>query len=128
MTTVFLTGDRSMNPLLAVSVAGQLLAEIGAANAIATLTGNDPIAIATGDNAGFERAIRDVLEGLGATPTVVPTGTDPDTGKPAWDIRHEVVNALADRVVFIHTDPLSSSLGASLMKVCGDKVELPTLA
>lgn len=128
MTTIFLTGDRSMNPLLAVQVAGQLVFEIAASNAIASLAGAEPIAIATGDNAGFERAVRDVLEGLGATPTVVPTGVNPDTDKPAWDTRHEVVNALADRVVFVHTDPLSSSLGASLMKVCGDKVELPSFS
>lgn len=128
MTTVFLTGDRSMNPLIAVSLAGQLIAELGVANAIAELTENEPFAIVTGDNTGFEQAVRAVLGGLGATPQIIPTGTDPDTGKPAWDTRHEVVNARADRVIFLHTDPLASSLGSSLMKVCGDKVELPALS
>lgn len=126
MTTIFLTGDRSMNPVIAIPAAVQIIGEVAATNAVAKLTEADEhFEIVTGDNSGFEQAVRLVLEGLGATLEVVPTGTDPDTDKPAWDTRHEVVNARADRVVFVHTDPLASSIGQSLMKVCGDKVEMP---
>ena len=126
MPKFFITGDRSrrMMPLEVPLVAG-LLAGIMQSNWAAKATGQDEalIEIVTGDNTGVEQVVRDLLETLGATCHVVPTGVDPDTQEPAWDVRHEVVNALADKVVFIHTAPLESSIGKSLEQICGDKVE-----
>jgi hypothetical protein len=126
MTTVFLTGDRSMNPAVAFPVAAKILGDIAVNNVVARLAGDEAqvVEIVTGDNDGFELVIRMLLEGLGATAQVIPTGVT-DDNKPAWDVRHEVVNARCDKVAFVHTDPLGSSIGQSLMRVCGDKVEMP---
>jgi hypothetical protein len=123
---LFITGERSrrMMPVMMPVVAGMLV-QVMQANWIAQATDQPDarIEIVTGDNTGVEQLVRDLLAGLGAPCHVVPTGVDPDTQEPAWDTRHEVVNALADHVLFVHTSPLDSSLGKSLLKVCGDKVE-----
>lgn len=115
---IFLTGDRSMLEGVAVLLAASSIAQLGMQFA----TEQDTVELGTGDNAGYEAGVRSVLDALGVSYQVVPTGIDPETGKPAWDTRHEVVNAAYEKVVFCHTDPLASSIGSSAMKILGDKV------
>lgn len=120
MTNLFLTGDRSMNPMLALPLAASALANF----ALQGVMDGESVNVGTGDNGGFEEAVRQYCATLGIPVHVIPTGTDPDTEKPAWDTRHEVVGAWADLVTFAHTDPLGSSIGKSAMKVLGDKVQM----
>ncbi len=123
---LFITGERSrrMMPIM-MPAALAVITQVMHNNWVAQATGQPEARfdIVTGDNTGVEQLVRDLLNGVGAAYQVVPTGIDPDTQEPAWDVRHEVVNALADRVAFIHTSPLESSLGRSLLQACGDKVE-----
>ena len=77
----------------------------------------------TGDNEGFEACALAVLQSLSMGVLVVPTGKNED-GHRAWDTRHEVVGSFADRVVYVHPDPLSSNVAQSALKVLGDKVTL----
>lgn len=123
MTKVFLTGDRSLPEPLALLAAASAVAQLN----LKAITEGDELEIGTGDNVGFEQGVREFLEHLHVPFTTVPTGVDPDTEKPAWDTRHEVVNAGFDKVYLLHGDPLSSSIGASAMKVLGDKVELVSI-
>lgn len=119
-TTVFVTGDRSMPEPIALAVAGHIVTQLATA---AALEGGK-VQFATGDNIGFEQGFRAIADAMGLPTQVVPTGVDPDTSKPAWDTRHEVVNAIADRVLLVHTDPLASSIGKSLQRVAPDKLDL----
>lgn len=121
---VFLTGDRSMPDEVALMAGASTILQI----AIESVVTGNPVQLSTGDNKGFEQGVRAIAGALGVELEVVPTGVDPDTHKPAWDTRHELVNLMADKVVFLHNDPLSSSIGASLLKqVDGDKVQMATL-
>src|SRR5690242_11646681 len=115
---IFLTGDRSMPEAVSILFAASSVAQLG----IEFATEQDMAELGTGDNGGFEAGVRSVLDALGVTYQVVPTGIDPETGKPAWDTRHEVINAAYEKVIFCHTDPLASSIGSSAMKILGDKV------
>jgi len=120
---VFLTGDRSMPEPLALMTAASTIAQVTMEAAAAETN----VVFSTGDNGGFEQGVRAILKSLNVDHQVIPTGVNPETKKPAWDTRHEVANAACEKAVFVHTDPLSSSIGSSLMKVMGDKVTMATI-
>lgn len=121
MTKIFLTGDRSRPAPVAVLFAASTIAQLAIT---AALTPNDPpLELFTGDNTGFEQGVRDFCASLGIPVTIIPTGTL-EGGEPAWDTRHEVVNAATDRIVFVHDSPMHSHVVGSLLRVAGDKVEL----
>lgn len=120
MTKIFLTGDRSINPLLGVAYTASVVAQLATE---ATLNGEE-LEFSTGDNDGFEACARAFFQTFNVNVQVVATGVDPDTEKPAWDTRHEVVDSFADKVVVVHSSPLESSIAKSALKVLGDKVVL----
>ena len=121
---LFLTGDRAMHPELALVIASGVLAR----EAVLANQADEKIElIGTGDNDGFESGVRSLCSTLGIACQVVQTGVNPDTSKPAWDTRHELVDAGFEKVVMAHSDPLASSIGSSAMKVLGDKLDIVTL-
>lgn len=100
---VFITGDRSVDPINAVIVAGI---------ALAALPPDAPVS--TGSLGGLEAAVRY----LRPDATVYPLNGD--VSPQTLDERHE--RALLDepQALLIHGDPLGSKIGASAARVWGD--------
>lgn len=106
MTTIFITGDRSVDPLSAVGATVQVVSQlVSEANEAGTelkfLTGSIPT--------GIERAVRYLLDA-----DEVPHVNTAE-GYIDFDERHDRVAQVADKVVFLHGDPLNSRIGASLV-------------
>lgn len=112
---VMITGDRSLLGHNAAAVAAGIIGQLGYECAVA----EDKLELYTGELDGFEAAVRLIAGGLGMLCTLVPTGD-------GFDSRHELVNSFMDKVVFIHGDPLASSIGKSLVKeIDEDKLVMP---
>jgi len=125
MTRIFLTGDRSLDPAASLVLAASTISQLGLEGAAS----GEPIELVTGDNKGFEQSIRSFCDALKIPYETYPTGVNPDTGKPAWDTRHEMVNLTCDQVIFLHVDPQSSSIGASLFRTVEEgKIVMPVFA
>ena len=120
MTTIYLTGDRSVEPLSAVNVTAavlQLIVEREGPN----------VKIITGDAiTGIERAVRYLLP-LGAVLTVAERKPKSATNeKPDFDEFHTRIKPLVDAVYIVHGDPLVSSIAKSAMRVFpGDIIRFP---
>lgn len=103
MTDIFITGDRSVDPLTAIPMVLKALEHSGVQESDTLATGSMEF--------GIERAVRYLLR---ADQLVYSTN---DEGKPDFDGLFEVVAKTFDKVVFVHSDPLASKIGASLVKV-----------
>lgn len=107
MTTFFITGDRSMDPVTAIEfllVALHSLPEDARpATGDTVYTGN----LAT----GVERAVRYLYYGVG-----VVNYSQTDDGKPDFAGLFALNAKDFDRVLFIHSDPLGSHIGAAVMQ------------
>lgn len=103
---IFLTGDRSLNPVIAVAAAAQV---------VAALPVEDVTDLYTGDLGGFESAVRYLLPGVN-----VVESSALDNGKPDLGAVHAAVRPLVDAAVFVHPDPLDSRVYASLVEHFGD--------
>lgn len=113
MTSYFITGDRSLDPITALNVLGVALRD--------RLQDGDTVY--TGNlSTGIERAVRYAF--LDAT-TMYYSQTDDD--RPDFAGLFEIVNGTPkiDRVLFIHPDPLASRIGSALVAtVDPDKLEM----
>jgi hypothetical protein len=121
--SVFLTGDRQLPPEVSKVLAASSIAQL----ALAASNDETTLEIYTGDNVGFEAGVRAIGEALALPVNVIVTKLDAQTGKPDWDERHNRVGQLVEKVVIVHPSPLDSSIGASAMKVLGDKVQLAAI-
>ena len=118
---VFITGDRSINPLLGIEAVGSLVSQIGA-NA---LVRGQTITLMTGDNDGVEWIVREFLASLSVKIETLETPKLED-GTPDWDTRSDTLENVCDQVFFVHSDPLASSIGKSLVAhVSEDKLVIP---
>lgn len=104
----FITGDRAVPAPYAIPAVAMLMLKI---------MSDDPGAtFATGDNQGVESAVSLVALTAGIElPTVIESPRT-EAGKVDWDARHAAV--LADpnvKIHFVHSEPLSSHIGASLL-------------
>lgn len=115
MTKVYITGDRSMNPLLAVQVVHMTLVQVVADH------GPDVELVTGASEGGIDRAVRYLVPNI---MVAVPPLTD--EGKPNFDELHKHLNETVDKVFVLHTDPMSSKIAASVLQnFAPDKVELP---
>lgn len=108
---VFLTGDRTMDPLFAVLAANEVLKELGAV--YPQVVAQD---VVTGDLAGFEAAVRYLLP----TARIVPSQRRIEDGKVDLDDRHGEALKDADVCWLVHPDPLDSRIYGSAVKFWDD--------
>lgn len=117
---IFLTGDRSLHPVGAVMLAADVISAVQQEYPGIMLED-----FATGDQSGFEAAVRYMLPGV----TVVSANERTDgSGKPDLDERHKRVKFLGKMgrevgsisVWFVHADPLDSRVFKSLCNVFED--------
>lgn len=117
MTTVYLTGDRSMSPMAAVGVTNLIIMK---------LLNDHPegIVIVTGDSpSGIEKAVRYLIPQ--AALKVFARELD-EEGRPDFDGAHKALLSEVDEVVVIHTDPLNSRLTKSVAQTFpAEKVHYP---
>jgi hypothetical protein len=107
--TLYITGDRAINPLAAVNlVAGAL--------SILTLENKaEPFAIVTGNApTGVERAVRYLIP---AQAVKVFEREKTAEGKVDFDTQHTLIKDDVDEVIFLHTEPLGSTIGKSVAKI-----------
>lgn len=113
---ILITGDRSMNPVLAVNVVAKVLQVLVENNP--ELYGHD---FCAGDLTGVERAVHYLLP----TARLFRYG-ETDEGKPDFDGTYSILAGDVDRVVVLHSDPLVSSVAKAVMRnFPEDKVWLP---
>lgn len=107
MTTAYITGDRSINPLLAV---------MGAAALIKALSSKyDDLTLVTGDApTGFENALAYLYKG--SDKLIIKPRTLNDEGKPDFDAHNKALASSGiDLVCVMHSDPLGSNIVKSVM-------------
>lgn len=117
---IYITGDRSINPLAAVQVVGATIANI-AMKAKAT---NEPFALITGNAPqGIEAAVRYLVPKQAVKVFEREMTAE---GKVDFDTQHYLIKDDVEEVIFLHTDPLSSTVGKSVAKIFdADKVRYP---
>lgn len=115
MTTVFVTGDRSMSPTMAFGIVVPVITKIAQDNP-------EGVRFVTGDAVtGIERAVRYFLPEQFVT--VVAREADAE-GHVDFDKSSAEAAGVADYAVVIHADPLNSRLAKSVAKAF-TKVEFP---
>jgi hypothetical protein len=117
MKKIFITGDRSMDPVVAAGAVEAILKDLVVQN-------QGELAVATGNLAGgVERAVRYLL----------PEGDvnvfhyeETDEGYIDFDEMFAELADESDEVVFVHMDPQSSRIGKSIFAhVSSEKIRLP---
>lgn len=116
---VFITGDRSVNPVIA-----PMLLNMALQRAVATWgpTYGD-LEFSTGDQAGVEAAVRYLLPASKVEFAEVPTPTTADGDHPDFDARHALARHTCDAVLVVHGDPMSSRIAKSALAAWGDDDE-----
>lgn len=115
MTTVFVTGDRSMSPTTAFGIVLPVITKIAHDNP-------EGVRFVTGDAVtGIERAVRYLLPEQFVQ--LVNREVDAE-GHVDFDKSSAEAAGIADYAVVIHTDPLNSRLAKSVAKAFA-KVEFP---
>lgn len=106
---IYITGDRSLDPITAVTLVNVILTKIGHE---LSQTGSPGARFVTGNSkSGIERAVRYMLP----EPVLDVMHYDINAdGKPEFDEIHKIIAPNIDEVYFIHNDPLSSRIGKSL--------------
>lgn len=119
MKKFFITGDRSLSPIIAAKLVDAVIEDIISQH------GTD-IGIGTGNlNKGVERAVRFLVPD--GVCNVVPYDTD-GNGNPDFvgTYRNLKENLEGVEAVFIHMDPLSSHIGRALAEVFEpERVHMP---
>lgn len=112
MTTFFITGDRSLDPLTALTLTLPVITE-HVKDGDSVVTGSLPT--------GVERAVRYLFLQAGV---MQYSSTDDD--RPDFEGMFKIVNRTdVDKVLFIHPDPLASRVGAALVATIDpDKLEM----
>lgn len=95
---VLITGDRSLNPGIALPIVQQVMLQ--------QLLTNTSLNVVVGLDRGVEAATRAVLNAAGVTPLV-----DLQFASKDWDeYVNQVLAAGVEKVYFLHGDPASSNL------------------
>lgn len=117
MKKIFITGDRSMDPVQAVGAVDAILKDIIAQD------GTD-IAIATGNLAkGVERAVRYLMPE--AAMNIFPYEETPEGYVDFEELYSELAKE-TDQIIFLHEHPSSSRIGKALFAtVPSEKISLP---
>lgn len=102
MTSYFITGDRSLDPITAFAVTYSSLATL-------KLTREDTVFTGMFDT-GVERAVRYLFPSA----EVILHDVTAD-GHVDLDLRNKVILETVDQVVFVHSDPFNSRIGRSLV-------------
>lgn len=111
---IFITGDRSMDPLSSVSAVMVSLAKADEDGVVL----DDADVFTDSYETGVSRAVRYLLV---QAQTVDPNLTD--EGYVDMDELYTRVSEDVDKVYFVHSDPLGSRIGAALVKnVSPDKL------
>lgn len=105
MKTVYITGDRSIDPINAVAIAGKAVAQVYAEN------DGEQVRFVTGTEGGVEEALRFVLADGSVTIVERPKT---DEGYTDWDGFHKKLSLTVDSAVVLHGDPLGSRIGKSV--------------
>lgn len=107
MTTVYVTGDRSINPLLAIMGVAALEKALAAKY--------EDLTIVTGDApTGVESALEFLHRG--SDKLIIKPRTLKDDGKPDFDAHNkELAASGVDVVAVLHGDPLGSNIVKSIM-------------
>lgn len=117
MKNIYITGDRSMSPMMSVGAVDAVIKDL------IDQTDGD-IAIGTGTcMTGVERAVRYLIpEGMC---NIAPYKLD-DEGNIDFKEVFEMLEPQTDLIVFIHMDPLSSRIGRAIAAVFPEeKVTMP---
>lgn len=116
MTKVFVTGDRSVDPVTAAMVTAAQIAKF-----IKIKGEGEKVEFYTGDfETGIERAVRYLVKDA----NVIFHDNDAE-GHPDLEARHKIAAETADFALMIHPDPLKSRIGKSLAgHFPGDKLIL----
>jgi hypothetical protein len=117
MKKIFITGDRSMDPVKAAGAVEAVIKDLIDQN-------NGDLAVATGNLAGgVERAVRYLLpEG---DVNVFPYEQTAD-GHVDFDEMFAALADESDEIVFVHMDPASSRIGKALFKIVpSEKITMP---
>lgn len=117
MKKIFITGDRAMDPVMAVGAVDAIIKDLVVQN-------DGKLAVATGNLAmGVERAVRYLIPEHAVNVFEYEENSD---GSVNFG---ELFTALAedsDEIVFIHSDPSSSRIGKALFAtVPSEKISLP---
>lgn len=117
---IYITGDRSVNPLVAVQVVAATISNI----AMEAKAKDEPFALITGNAPqGIEAAVRYLVPKQAVK--VFEREKDAE-GKVDFDTQHYLIKDDVEEVIFLHTDPLSSTVGKSVAKIFdADKVRYP---
>jgi hypothetical protein len=117
MKKIFITGDRSMDPVRAAGAVEAILKDLVVQN-------NGDLSIATGNLAGgVERAVRYLLPD--EMTNVFPYEETAD-GHVDFDEMFAALANESDEIVFVHMDPQSSRIGKSIFAhVPSEKIRMP---
>lgn len=118
---IYITGDRSIDPLTSVSLVNIVLSKIHHAEMVEK---GDGVRFMTGNSkTGIERAVRYLLP----EPVVDVIHYDLNAdGKPEFDESFKVVAPMVTEVFFVHPDPLASRIGKALHQhVDSAKIHMP---
>lgn len=118
---IYITGDRSIDPLTSVSLVSFVLAKIQHEEMVAK---SDGVRFMTGNSkTGIEKAVRYLLP----DPVVDVIHYDLNAdGKPEFDESFKVVAPMVTDVYFLHPDPLASRIGKALhAHIDGEKIQMP---
>lgn len=111
MKKIYITGDRSIDPLTSVSLVNIVLTKIAHEQQVVHYEERGVRFVTGNSKTGIERGARYLLPE--AATDVVHYDTNAD-GKPEFDEIHRILAPEVDEVWFIHPDPLSSRIGKSL--------------
>lgn len=117
MKKIFITGDRSMDPVKAAGAVEAILKDLIVQN-------DGDLAVATGNLAGgVERAVRYLLPE--ADVNVFPYEQTAD-GLINFDEMFAALADESDEIVFVHMDPQSSRIGKAIFAhVPSEKIRMP---
>lgn len=117
---IYITGDRSIDPLAAVQIVAATIANV----AVEAKKTNEPFSLVTGNAPqGIESAVRYLVPKQAVK---VFEREKTVEGKVDFDTQHILIKDDVDEVIFLHTDPLSSTVGKSVAKIFdADKVRYP---
>jgi len=118
MTKIFITGDRSVDPLNAISHVLAVVQRVNEDGLVDSST--EPELYTDSFETGVPRAVKYLYP---EAKELVHSLTD--EGYPALDELYEHANTEMDLVYFVHTDAFNSRVGMALMsKVDSDKLQL----
>lgn len=123
MATIYITGDRAINPWISVNLAAQVVQL-----AIMEVRKENPeevVSLVTGDSpTGIEGALKFLFEN-DSNFTIYPRSQNTE-GKWDLDAHNQSLVSSVDKVYLLHSDPLNSSIAKSVMQTFPqEKVVMP---